>query len=247
MPPSNIHKTRGIILHHLKYSESSIIAKVYTENFGIQSFIVRGVRKKGSKTKAGLFQPLSLVEMVVYHNEKSNIQNLKEVKNAFPFKSIPFDIYKSTITIFLNEILFKTLKEEEPNLQLFNYIFDAIEYLDQKEDNYFDFHILFIILLSKYLGFFPKNNYSKENTCFDLTEGIFVKNIPGHQHFIDEPISKYLSVYLAISFSDLDNNKLSYKLRKEFLEKLLEYYKIHIEGFGNLKSYPVLQAIYNSN
>jgi len=104
MPQTNIHDTRGVVLHQIKYSESSIITKIYTEAFGIQSFLVRGVRKKGSKIKAGLFQTLSLVDLVVYFKEKSNIQNLKEIKSALPQTSIPFNIKKSTIAIFLKEL-----------------------------------------------------------------------------------------------------------------------------------------------
>ncbi len=120
MPQSNIHKTRGIVLHQIKYSESSIIAKIYTEEFGIQSYMVRGVRKKGSKMKSGLFQALSMLDMVVYHKEKSNIQNLKEVRSAFPLTTIPFDIKKSSIILFLKDNLSKRLRAEEPNTALYS-------------------------------------------------------------------------------------------------------------------------------
>ncbi len=245
MPQSTIHKTRGVVLHQVKYSESSIIAKIYTEEFGIQSYLVRGVRKRGSKLKAGLFQALSLVDMVVYYKEKSNIQYLKEIKSAFPFTSIPFDIKKSTVVIFINEILYKTLKEEEANPALFNYIFNGVKYLDFKKDNFTDFHILFIIQLSRYLGFFPKENYSTKNKIFDLSEGVFQDNIPPHLHFIEEPLSQYLSKFLSLDFEDLDQNKIPSSLRKELIERLLEYFKFHIEGFGSLKSYPILQTIFS--
>jgi len=245
MPQSSIHKTRGVVLHHVKYSESSIIAKIYTEEFGIQSYLVRGVRKKGSKMKSGLFQALSLVDMVVYYKQKSNIQHLKEIKSAFPYTSIPFDIKKSTIVIFINEILYKTLREEESNPALFNYIFEAIKFLDQKEDRFSDFHILFILKLSKHLGFFPKENYSTINKIFDLSEGIFLNKVPAHLHFIEEPLSQYLSKYLSLEFENLDQNRIPSSIRKDLLERLLEYFKLHSEGFGNLKSYPILQTILN--
>jgi len=245
MPQTNIHDTRGVVLHQIKYSESSIITKIYTEAFGIQSFLVRGVRKKGSKIKAGLFQTLSLVDLVVYFKEKSNIQNLKEIKSALPQTSIPFNIKKSTIAIFLNEILYKTLKEVEPNPALFTFIFESVKYLDKAEANYNDFHLFFMIRLSKYLGFFPKENYSQQNIFFDLTEGLFIDHHPAHLHYIENPLSYYLSEYLKRDIDELVNNKLPPALRKEMLVKLLDYYKIHIEGFGNLKSYPILKSILN--
>ena len=246
MPQSAIHKTRGVVLHQVKYSESSIITKIYTEEFGIQSYLVRGVRKKGSKIKPGLFQALSLVEMVVYYKRKNNIQHIKEIKSALPFTTIPFDIIKSTIAIFINEILYKTLKEEEANPALFIFIFNSIKYFDIKKDNFNDFHLLFIIQLSKYIGFFPKENYSSRNKIFDLSEGIFIDTIPAHAHFIKDPLCHYLSEYLSLNFEGLDQNKIPPALRKELPERLLEYYKLHIESFGDLKSYPVLKTILNS-
>jgi DNA repair protein RecO (recombination protein O) len=246
MPQSNIHSTRGIVLHHFKYSESSIIAKIYTESFGIQSYIVRGVRKKGARIKAGLFQPLSLVELVVYYKEKNNIQNLKEIKSALPFTSIPFDINKSTIALFINEILYKCLKEEEANQATFKFLFDAIKFLDKETQRYSDFHLLFMIKLTKYLGFFPKQNYSSENTIFDLSEGIFVKTTPQHMHFIDNPLSKTMDSFLSIGFKDLQNTRIQIQNRRILLDKFIDYYRLHIEGFDNLKSYPVLKTVFSS-
>lgn len=247
MPQLNIHKTRGIVLKQIKYSDTSIIAKIYTESFGIQSYIVKGARKKSSRIKTGLFQSLSLIDMVVYHKEKSNIQSLKEIKSAFPFTSIPFDIKKSTIAIFITEILYKSLKEEETNPALFNFIYDAIVFLDKKKEKFADFHLLFMIKLSRYLGFAPKRNYSKQNDIFDLIEGSFVNRIPVHFHFIEEPLSKNFSDYLEIGFEDLEQNKIPSSMRKKLLECLLEYYKLHLEGFGDIKSYPILQTVLNPN
>ena len=243
MPRSNIHKTRGVVLQQIKYSESSIIAKIYTEAFGIQSFMVRGVRKKGSKMKSSLFQALSLVDMVVYYKEKSNIQHLKEIKSAFPFTTIPFEIKKSSIVLFINEILYKTLREEEANPGLFNFIFNSVCFLDLEKGNITDFHVLFIIQLCRHLGFFPKENYSEKNNIFDLSEGIFLDKAPGHIHFMENPLSRYLSRFLKISFEDLDQNKIPSAIRKDLLEKLLEYYKLQQQDFGDLKSYPILQTI----
>ena len=245
MPQSTIHKTRGIVLKHLKYSETSIIAKIYTESYGIQSYLIKGARKKGSRMRSGLFQNLSLVDMVVYHKTKSNIQHIKEIKIASPFISIPFDIKKSTISIFVNEILYKCLKEEESNPALFNFIFDAIKFLDRKRDNITDFHLLFMIQLTVYLGFSPKHNYSAKNKIFNMSEGVFQERIPEHIYFIGDPLTRYFSEYLHIGFEDIDHHKITSSIRKALLESLLDYYKLHLEGFGSLKSYQILQTVLN--
>ena len=119
-------KTRGIVLSYIKYRESSIIAKVYTEQLGVQSYIINGVRKKGSGSRIALFQPFTLLDMVVYTSQKGGLTRISEYKSAYPFGSIPFDIRKSSILLFLAEIVSKTIKEEEENPQLFNFLYQAI-------------------------------------------------------------------------------------------------------------------------
>lgn len=238
-----LEKTRGIVFHKIKYSESSLIIKVYTEKFGLQTLMARGTRSKKSKLKAGLFQHLSLLDLVIYRNEKKNIHHIKEVKPAYSFSSIPFDIRKSSLIIFMNEVLFKSIKEEEKNETLFRFLYNSIQILDIKKDGIAEFHLLFLLQLSKFLGFFPENNFSEKNQSFDLQEGKFIKTTEASELIINTTSSNYLFQLLSLNYESHNRLKLPGILKNEFLEYLLKYYRIHLPDFGELKSHIVLREV----
>src|SRR5690606_29849944 len=150
-------KTRGIVLNYIKFRESSIIAKVYTEQLGVQSYIVNSVRKKGPGSRIALFQPFTLLDMVVYTSHKGGLTRISEYKSAYPYATIPFDIRKSSILLFLSEMVSRTVKEEEENPTLFHFLFNAIIEFDQLEDHFENFHLVFLLHLSHHLGFGPSS------------------------------------------------------------------------------------------
>jgi len=238
-----LHNTRGIIFHQVKYSETSIIAKIYTELFGLQSYLIKGIRNKKSAIKPALLQQLTLVDLVVYHKESKNIQHLKEIKIGYPFKTIHTDIRKSSIIIFLNEILYKVIREEEANPSLFKFLYSSIQSLDLMEKSISDFHLIFLIQLTKYLGFFPKNNYSAQNSFFDLQEGVFTNTKesinPG------EPFSKYLSELTNTTLQNVDSLAINPIHRNELMDIVLRYYQLHMPVTLNIKSNTVLQTVLN--
>ncbi len=238
-------KTKGIVIQRIKYSETSIIVKIYTETFGLQAYIVKGARSRKSKIKSNVFQNLSLLDLVVSKKEKSKINFLTEVRQAYQFTTIPFDIRKSSIVIFLNEILYKTIREEEPNQNLFEYLFNSIQLLDHQEKDFANFHLLFLIKLTKHLGFFPHQKQAKQYKYFDLTEGVFVVETPIHQHYLNKELSLILNDLLNISFEKINEIEISKMQRLQLLEKLIDYYKIHIENFNEIKSLAVLQTVLN--
>jgi DNA repair protein RecO (recombination protein O) len=240
-----LHHTRGIVFHQLKYSETSIIAHIYTELFGIQTYMIRGIRGKKSKIKPALFQHLSLVDLVVYHKEKKEIQSIREIKIAVPFKYIPYDVRKSSVLIFLNEVLHKVIKEEEANPELFNFLFSAVQLLDVDENNTVDFHLLFLMQLTKYLGFHPKNNFSEKAPNFNLEEGMFTSTKLPNSSFVGMPFSKYFSTLSNSSFDDPDKITIGQNHRNELLEIILRYYQLHIPVAMNIKSHLVLNAVLN--
>ena len=240
-----LHNTPGIVLHQVKYSESSVIAKIYTELFGLQSYMIRGIHSKKSKIKSALLQHLTLVDLVVYHKAKSNIHNIKEIKIAYPFQSIPYNIHKSSITIFLNEILYHVIKEEEANDDLFKFLFNAIQILDLKESQFASFHYLFLIQLSKYLGFYPKTNYSEEDCNFNLEDGKFTNQEGPENLYVPPPYSTYISDLSTQSFENLENLKISLSHRNKLLEILLNYYRMHLPVPLKIKSHLVLQTVLN--
>lgn len=240
-----LHHTRGIVFHQLKYSETSLIVKIYTEQFGIQSYLLRGIRGKKAKLKPALFQHLSLVDLVVYHKEKKEIQNLKEVKIAVPFQQIPFDVRKGSILIFLNEVLYKVIKEEEPNPDLFAFLFNAIQILDNDTENTADFHLLFLMQLTKFLGFHPKNNFTKKESNFNLEEGVFTSSSLSESIGIRLPFSKYFSIFSTASFMGPNKITISQNHRNKLLEIILRYYQLHIPVVMNIKSHLVLNTVLN--
>lgn len=240
-----LYKTRGIVLNHIKYSETSIIVTIYTERFGRQAYIINGVRSKKAKIKANIFQSLFLLDMEVYHKPKNDLQRVKEIQNAVVFNSLPYDIRKSTLAIFIAEILYKTIQEQEPNPELFEYLFNTIQLLDLKENGISNFHIYFLIHFTKYLGFYPHNNYSEANCYFDLKAGGFKQIKPMHFSFMDKEQSLIFSKMLSFSEDQHENLKIDYQHRIYILEKVLEYYTLHHEGVTKIKSLDVLKEVFH--
>jgi len=150
-----LQKTRGLVLNYLRYRETSIIVKIYTEEFGVQTYIENGVRSSKGKNKIALFQPLTLLDLVVYFKDSAGIQRISEIKVNHPYSTIPFDITKSTIALFITEVLSKTLKEEAGNPRLFQFLRESLIWLDQATEGYENFHLWFLLRLSFYLGFEP--------------------------------------------------------------------------------------------
>jgi len=240
-----LYKTRGIVLNHIKYSETSIIATIYTEKFGKQAFIINGVRGKKARIKANMFQALFLLNMEIYYKPNRDLQRIKEIQNAFVFTTLPYDLKKSALAIFVAEIIYKTIQEQEQNTELFEYLFNSIELLDVKEKGLSNFHIYFLIHLTKYLGFFPDNTYSETNCYFDLKAGRFLQIKPMHPSYLEEKESLALSQMLRFSEDQHENLKMDYKQRIKFLEKILEYYLIHNEGIKSIKSFDVLKEVFH--
>jgi DNA repair protein RecO (recombination protein O) len=240
-----LHTTRGIVLHQIKYSETSIIVKIYTENFGLQSYIVRGARKKNAKIKAGHLQHLALVEMEVFHKGSKDLQYIRELKIIHPFQSITVDIRKSSMVVFMNEVIYKTIKEEESNPELFNFIFNAIQILDLAEEHISLIHILFLVHLTKFLGFYPKNNYSVLTPNFDLQEGEFSKTVGPATVIAVEPFSTYISQLCNASFEKLEKLEIRQSHKNDLLEIILNFYRLHLPGISEFKSHAVLKSVFS--
>ena len=241
-----IHKVRGIVFHSLKYAETSLIARIYTDKFGLQSYMIKGARKPRAKLKASLFQPLTLLELEVYHKDKSSLQNIREARTAYVFSSTPFDIRKSSVTMFLSDLLTKTIKEEEANPGLFQFLDVMIQKLDQLDDGIADFHLHFMVHLTRYLGFFPQGKCLPHSPYFNLEEGSFTKDRPHHMNFITSPLNEQFSILmhkhpsapLALDINRGDRNQL--------LEHLISYYLLHYDSLQEIQSHHVLREIFDN-
>ncbi|MEA3445752.1 MAG: DNA repair protein RecO [Bacteroidota bacterium] len=238
-----LHKTTGIVLHHIKYGDTSIITTIYTEKFGRQAYIIKGARSRKARLKANLFQPLFLLDMEVYYKANRELNTIKEAKNSRPFLDIPFNFTKTPVCLFLAEILYKTLKEEEQNQKLFDFITSSIFYFDEQKNFPANFHLTFLLHLSRFLGFYPNDNYSESNSYFDLKEGYFADLKPVHNHYLPKIASYDFHVLLNTDFSD--NVKFStVEMRQYLLDKILEFYTYHQERMGDIKSLEILREIF---
>ncbi len=224
-----LYKTRGLALSYIKYRETSIIARVFTDQFGTQSYIVNGIRSKNAKTKMALFQPLTLLDLVVYHNSKKEINRISEIKSSYTFHSIPFNIKKTTIALFITELLGQTLKEEEENEQLYNFISESIIFLDEAHEHYENFHIRFMLFLTYYLGIKP------ESARMILHE-------TGHTKSYNPEFSEKLDKLLQTDYDQL--LKLNKHERNELLTVLVHYYQLHYDSIKELKSLQVLKEVF---
>ena len=239
-----LYKTRGIVLRTINYSDTSIITKIYTEQFGVQSYLIKGAKRKKASVKANLFQPLSLLHLVVYKKEKKNLQVLKEAAPEIHLTSISQDPSKTSILFFLNEILDKCLREEEDNPELFSFLNETVQTLENAERDFAAFHLVFMVRLSRFLGFFPQGNFSDANYLFDLREGKFVSTEPLHPDFLLADSSKLLSRLIFSNYYAMDKLNLSGKERKSLLDTLLRFYHLHLSGMGSVTSHKVLEQVF---
>lgn len=239
-----LYKTRGIVLHQTKYSENFLIVNIYTEELGRQSFLVRGIRAKRPKFKSNLFQALFPVSLEMTYQPKKQLQTIREITLLPEYLAISTDTVKNSIVFFIAEILYKTLKEEEKNSFLFKFMFDSIKLLGGLENGIANFHLYFMLQYSRYLGFFPQNNYSKESSIFDMMNGGFVKEAPIHSHYLHTEGAKLFASLFNLKTENLSNFKISHQNRRWLLERLVDFYRLHIENFGRVKTIDVLKTIF---
>jgi DNA repair protein RecO (recombination protein O) len=240
-----LQKTRGIVFKTTHYSESSVIVQVFTEKLGLQSYLINGVKKPKAKISLNMLQPLHLLDMVVYHKANSNIQRVAELRQLPVFQNIPYDIVKSSLAIFLNEVIYKSIKQESKDELLFDFLFHAIELLDRMEKGLANFHLYFLMRLTRFLGFFPETNGYSDSSYFDLKNAEFTQLLPPHSFVVNPPQIKLWYVLMESNFEELEHLQMLPADRKMLLESLLDYYRLHVDHFGEIKSQAVLAEIFS--
>lgn len=240
-----LHKTKGIVLHATDYSESSIIAKIFTEQFGLQTYLVNAVRSKKAKSKSGLFQSCTLLELVVYHKPEKGLQRISDANFAHQFKTIRHNIYKTTIALFFAEVIYKSVKEEESNPDLFHFLETVLFFLDEHDMSFANYPALFLIQLSKYLGSFPENNFSEEFPFFDLAEGRFVNEVKFPAHTLSQTESKAISNAIEMRFENFSAFSFSSDEKRHLLHNFISYYHLHHAHGSKIKSHLVLEEVFD--
>lgn len=235
--------TKGIVLHSIKYSETSIIVRIYTEACGLRSYLFKGIRRPKSKTKAGLFQPLTLLEVTANLRETASLHTSREVRLSQPYLSIPFDIRKSSIALYINELLYKAIREEEVNRELFDYLWKSCLLLDAAEESVNCFALVFTAELTHFLGIRPVAGFSEAKPVFNLNESQFQAMIPDNDAYVLPEHGKHFHSLVTTTIEDHGSLHLNPAVRRSLLDSMLLYYQIHLPGFRSMNSHHILHSV----
>ena len=240
------HKTKGIVLRTVKYGETSLVVTILTELFGVQTYMVNGVRSaKKSGAKAGCFQPAAILDLVVYHSDVKNLQRIKEFSWSYLYNSVLSDVIKNSVASYMVELLYKCLKQPEANSDLFNFCEDVLVHLDNSSlKASANFPLFFALHLPYFLGFRMTDNYTEDNNVLDLQEGVFVNQLPPHPYFMNEDAAQITSLILKVMQpAELGEINLNQQIRRQLLLRFQDYYALHIAEFGQMKTLTVLHEV----
>ncbi len=238
------YKGRGIVLHTLKYGDKSLIVYLLTDVGGRQSYMVPGIRSaQGRGSKAGLFQPMFTVEFEGLQSSKMQLHRFKEVQSGQLLRSIPFDVRKSTIALFMAEVLYRLVKESEPNPLLFDFVWSSIGALDELQEGIANFHLWFLSNFSRFLGFFPGNGYHTDD-WFDIREGLYTSEQPLHPQVFDPETARFFRDFTECDVRLLAEIGMNRHQRVRLLQALLGYYAYHLDAIQSVRSVEILQEVF---
>ena len=239
-------KSPAIVLKTINYSETSLVVKAYTLHYGLKSFLVRSVRKKKAKNSPNLFQPLSLLEIVFINKETSALIIPKEISSYQHFSTIPFDVHKSSVILFINELIYRSVHEEEANPPLFHFLLNTILFIDTTPHSVSNIHLVFSVQLTRFLGFFPFGNFSPGQPWFLLHEGLFSKYAPAGELALTQEESHLFDTLIRVNLETSHQVEMSNPDRNRMLQIIILYYQLHLIGFGDIKSLQVLNQLFHS-
>ena len=237
-------KSSAIVLHQIKFGDSSLIVEVLTDVWGRLSFMVRLPKTSKAKVKKQFFQPMTVLDIEFDYRQKANLQHIKHVRIALPYLSIPIDPVKSSVMLFLSEFLFHVTKGEQENRSLFNYIVTSLQWLDGSVSNYANFHLVFMMRLSRFIGFYPNLNEYEPDCYFDLRNGCFVGVAPLHSDFLEPLDASRVNQLMRMDYETMQLFKLSHTDRNRFTELALRYYRLHVPNMPELQSFKILKEVF---
>lgn len=237
-------ETPALVISSIKYGDSSLITSCYTKYYGLKSYLLKGVlSSKKDKLNKGMFQTFSLISLISNHKKKEGLNFINEARIRKPLKSIHTSIYKSTVVIFLSEVLKSVLKEEkEKNEELYNFLEVMILWLDSKNFNP-NFHLKFLIDLTRYIGFYP-NTSDYNYPYFDLNNGSFSNKINSENIILGDDLKNFRNL-IKLNFDQIEMLSLTKKIRKNLLDHLMIYYGIHLQYFNPPKSIKVFNDVFS--
>lgn len=236
-------KIQGFVLQSIRYGDSSLIVRIYTLNNGLQSFMVKGVKGKGSRNRIAFFQPMTFIRFLQSGKPKqSGLAFLKEPEVSYAYQSVPFEMNKSAILMYLAELLSHTLTQQERNDELYQFVFQSMVWLDLVESGYANFPLYFTLELSRFLGFYPHSNYT-EHAFFDMMEGRFVTAAPLHPYYLEQNESKMLSSLLNLGIDNLSSLDMTGLQRNALLDGIITFMRLQAPVLKGLQSHEVLKEV----
>ncbi len=237
-------KTMGVVLRALKYGDSSLIVDIYTASRGTVPFIVKVPKSRRASVKSVFFRPLSILEIDFDYRQKSALQRIRDVRFGFTYRSLPYDPVKSSIALFLSEFLSRVLKHEAGGGALFSYIIYSLQWLDASERAFSNFHLVFIVRLTRFLGFYPNAESCDEGDYFDMVSACFVPSRPFHHAYLEPREAALIPLFLRMNYDTMRFFALTRRDRERFIEVIGEYYRLHVPEFPELKSLEVLKEVF---
>lgn len=237
-------KTRAIVLHSVKYGDEKTIVDMLTADFGRLSFVCRLPKTQKGKLKKQFFQPLTMLSIELDYRQGGALQHLRDVRMTHPFSSIPFDAAKLSISLFVAEFLLHATRGEQQNEALFQYVEHSIEWLDGQSRSFANFHLVFMMRMSRFIGFFPNLEDYREGDCFDLRSGTFVAVKPSHADFVEAVEASRIGLLMRMGFESMHLFRLTRQERNRCAELILKYYRLHVPNFPELKSIGILKELF---
>lgn len=238
----NLLKTRAIALHHIRYSDNSAIVKMFTRELGLRAVMVRSVfRQKNSKSN--LIRPFTLLDLEVKASSKSDILTSINLERGCPQSGFQGEFTKSAVVMFLSEIVYKSLEDSYVNEGLFDFIWEAVKFLDQEELNP-NFHLIFLVELIKRYGMYPQLPCSPRDLYFDMEGGIY-QDFKGGNYCLDQSLSEIVLTILGTDFEGLSSLEISALQRQSGLRSLVDYLRLHVSGLNEINSQTVLETVFH--
>ena len=240
-----LHKTRAIVLHSLPYNDMYAITLIYTEEFGRVPHLTSQSKSRKTKVPRSLFHPLAILDLEVDHQNLRDIQRIKEIKIHVPLVALLTDPVKSALGIFLAELISKVIREEQTNCLLFDFLLQSVQVLELTNESPANFHLVFMIRLSRLLGFYPDATGYQKGMFFDMRNGVFTRNEPAHLNFLPPDESAVFFNLLRMTYENMSAFRFSGRERQAIIHRILEYYRLHLSDFPEIKSLEVLHDVFS--
>ena len=240
-----LNKTRGIVLHSVPYSDKFALTLIYTEEFGRVTYLTSQSKSKKTRVHRSLFHPLAILDLEVEHKNLRDIQRIKEMKIHIPLVSLLTDPVKSSMGIFIAELISKVIREEQTNRLMFDFLLQSVQVLELTNASPANFHLVFMIRLSRFLGFYPDASSYNKGMFFDMRNGIFTQNKPAHTDYLPLEESTVFYNLLRMSYENMSAYRFSGRERQVIIHRVLDYYRLHLSDFPEIKSLEVLHEVFS--